>query len=178
MVELSRQRIAEAVNLLVFAPNCNQLIAEMTAILERWDTHPMAYAGKLSALNAMIDVGLANRNAFERLVKLIEQRRREIPETRRSEYQRDLMRARRARVAKALELHELLDGKVLSGGDRVSKAASIQEGWRAARDRFIADKGKLSWAERNAAAGEFWDRIDHQLDTALKEERQKRRARK
>ena len=48
----------------------SKLINEMTEIIEHWDMHPMAYDGPLKPLNAMIDVGLHSREAFENLVTL------------------------------------------------------------------------------------------------------------
>lgn len=163
---VDKAKLLAAVNYLIAAPNYAKLINEMTQIIERWDTHPMAYGGKLDMLNALIDVGLENRDAFERMLKLIEGKRKLVPQTKRTDYQRQLMRERRARIAKAMELAEMTSGK-LSVGDRKEREKSLQERWRVARDKFIADKGDLSWAERNEASNEFWDMIDRQLDTNL-----------
>lgn len=168
-----KQKLVAAVNYLIAAPNYAKLINEMTNIIERWDTHPMAYGGKLEMLNAVVDVGLQNREAFEKLLKLIEQKRKLVPQTKRTDYQRQLMRERRARIAKALELAELTSGR-LSMGERKEREKALIERWRQARDKFIADKGDLGWAERNTASNEFWDMIDRQLDENL---RQARRAR-
>lgn len=162
----SRKRIVEAMNLLITSPKYATLINEITSIIERWDTHPMAYSGKLSCLNALVDVGLQSRDAFEKLIKLIEDKRRLIPEAKRVDYQRELMRDRRARLAKALELHEAKSGPLV-GAARKKAATDIQGRWKVARDRFIADKGNLSWKQRNDAAQEFWEGIDRQLNANL-----------
>lgn len=166
-------KLVSAVNYLIAAPNYAKLINEMTGIIERWDTHPMVYGGKLEMLNAVIDVGLQNREAFEKLLRLIEQKRRLVPQTKRTDYQRQLMRERRARIAKALELAELTSGR-LSTGDRKAREKALIERWRQARDEFIANKGNLSWAERNTASNEFWETIDRQLDQNLREARRPR----
>lgn len=170
----SRQRVVEAVNYLIEAPNYTSLINEITKIVETWDTHPMVYGGKLECLNAMIDVGLESRTAFESLIELIEGRRKLIPQARRVDYQRDLMRERRAREAKAVELQELVKGVTLKGKPKSQYLAELRGRWRKARDEFIAAKGELSWKQRNDAANEFWDTIDRQLDANLREARRRR----
>lgn len=167
---VDKQKIVRAVNYLIAAPNYAKLINEMTGIIERWDTHPMAYGGKLDMLNALLDVGLENRDAFEKLLKLVEQKRKLVPQTKRTDYQRQLMRERRARVAKALELAELTSGR-LSAGDRRDREKALMDRWRQARREFIEAKGNLSWAERNEASTEFWNMIDRQLDANLQQAR-------
>lgn len=172
---MSNKRVVEAVNFLIEAPNYSALIQEMTRIIERWDTHPMAYGGHLACLNAILDVGLHNREAFEKLVALIEEKRRAHPKMRRTDYQRDLMRDRRARLAKALALHEARSGP-LRGAARVAEAKAIQDRWNAAKKEFLASRGKLGWFERNEATAEFWKKIDAQLDANLQTARRARNA--
>lgn len=173
---MSNRRVVDAVNFLIDAPNYSALIQEMTRIIERWDTHPMAYGGHLACLNAMLDVGLHDRQAFERLVQLIEEKRKAHPKMRRTDYQRNLMRDRRARLAKALALHEASFGP-LRGAARITEAKAIQARWDKAKREFLAARGQLGWAQRNEATGEFWARIDDQLDANLKSaSRERRRA--
>jgi len=169
----SKERVVAAVNYLIQAPNYARLINEMTGIIEKWDTHPMTYGGQLAHLNAMIDVGLTNRDAFEKLVKLIERKRKLIPEVKRVDYQRDFMTDKRARIAKAVELHELQKGPLPNPAARKKHGAGAWARWMKARDEFVASKGTLSWADRNAAKQEFWEVIDRNLDTSLAAERAK-----
>lgn len=170
---MGKQRVVEAVNHLINAPNYASLINEMTRVIETWDTQPMVYSGYHAVLNAMIDVGLKGRAAFERLVKLIEERRKLVPAVRRTDYQRELMQQRRAREAKALELHELREGR-LHGARRAQALADLRARWAEERAEFIEAKGELSWKERNAAAGEFWEMIDRNLDINLQDARRRR----
>lgn len=172
---MANKRVVDAVNFLIEAPNYSALIQEMTRIIERWDTHPMAYGGHLACLNAMLDVGLHNREAFERLVALIEEKRKAHPKMRRTDYQRDLMRDRRARLAKALALHELRHGP-LRGAAREAEAKAIQDRWNAAKRQFLEARGKLGWAARNAATNEFWADVDAKLDANLKAARGRQHA--
>lgn len=171
---MASQRVVEAVNYLIEAPNYAALINEMTKIIETWETHPMVYGGKLTCLNALIDVGLQDREAFERVVKLIEEKRKLFPKIRRVDYQRDLMRERRARMAKALELHEAIHGP-LRGAARMAQMQAIQERWAKARDAHMATKGDMSFEQRNEAIREFWNHIDRNLDKNLADARKERK---
>lgn len=172
-MDLNKQRVVEAVNFLINAPNYAALIREITRIIETWSTHPMAYTGQLRSLNALVDIGLQNRAAFENLVKLIEERRKLLPRTKRTDYQRELMQQRRAREAKAIELHELVYGPI-RGARRMQFLSDLRTRWGKARTEHIAAKGELSWHERNVAANEFWDMIDRQLDVNVQDARRKR----
>lgn len=171
---MASERVVEGVNYLIEAPNYAALINEITRIIETWDTHPMVYGGSLTCLNAVIDVGLQNREAFERLIKLIEDKRKLLPAVRRTDYQRDLMRERRARMAKALELHELSAGP-LRGAARMIEMQNIQQRWARAKSQYLAGKGKLGWAERNEASREFWETVDRNLDNNLAAAQKERR---
>lgn len=171
---MDKQRVTEAVNQLIYAPNYATLVNEMTRIIETWHTHPMVYGGNLRYLNAIVDVGLVNRSAFERIVKLVEERRKLVPHAKRVDYQRELMQVRRAREAKAIELHETLHGP-LRGSRRQEYLTGLRDRWRAARAAFIAERGDgISWKERNTVANEFWDMIDRQLDANLYDAKHKR----
>ena len=171
---MDKAEVVKAVNFLIQSPNYTRLIREITDIIERWDTHPMAYAGEMKFLSAMIDVGLESRDAFENLVSLIDSKRKLLPDIKRIDYQRDLMRERRARVNKAMELHELNGQLLPTSADKKQFSTDIQVRWKKARDEFIKAKGKLSWKERNAAAQEFWDLVDRQLDENIRLKRKRR----
>lgn len=173
---VAKQRVTDAVNFLIASDQYGRLIREITDIIERWNVRPMAFAGKLECLNAMIDVGVENREAFERLVELIEQKRSILPEIRRVDYQRKIMQDRRARQGRAIELHELVTGKPITGTERAKFIKDLQARWRKERDAFIAGKGELSWSDRNDAANEFWDLVDAKLDQNLKDAAAKKKA--
>lgn len=171
---MDKEKIVEAVNFLIQSESYTRLINEMTEIIEKWDMHPMAYDGQLKCLNAMIDVGLESRDAFEKLVDLIERKRRSVPVIKRVDYQRDLMRERRARFAKALEIQELRSGKKFkTSADRKKYSDKLRKQWAEERAKFIAARGRLSWKERNVASGQFWDQLDNTLDKELRDARRK-----
>ena len=170
---MDKQAVVDAVNYLIQSENSTKLINEITEVIENWDMYPMAFDGKLKCLNALIDVGLESREAFENLVKLIESKRKLIPTLKRADYQRDLMRERRARFAKALELHELTKGPLKSNKERKKATDELRARWAKARVDYIKSKGDLSWKERNVASGEFWEQVDRNLDKSLKEARKR-----
>lgn len=170
---VAHERLVEAINYLIEAPQYVALSGELRRIIETWDTHPMVYGGRLSILNAVVDVGLNSAEAFDKLMRLVERKRALRPAVKRTTYQRDLMRDRRSRMRKAIMLHELQYGP-LRGEARTSKMKSIQDRWAKSRHEFLADKGVISWKDRNAAAQEFWDGIDRRLDINLQEARHER----
>ena len=170
---MDKQAVVETINYLIQSENYTKLINEITEVIENWDMYPMAFDGKLKSLNALIDVGLESREAFENLVRLIESKRKLIPSLKRADYQRDLMRERRARFAKALELHELTKGSLQSAKDRQKVTDELRTRWAKARVDYIKSKGNLSWKQRNAVSGEFWDNVDKTLDESLKDARKR-----
>ena len=163
----------QAVNYLVESDDYARLIREITDTIERFDKRPMVYAGKLELLNVLIDVGVANRAAFERLVTLVEEKRKLLPQVRRVDYQRELMAQRRARAAKAIELNELTKARKLTQDERTEFTKDIQARWAKERDSYILKKGNLDWHGRNEATREFWAKVDTTLDTNIKDARRK-----
>jgi hypothetical protein len=164
---IKKADIIDAANFLIQADNCTTLVNEITKIIARWDEHPMAYAGDLKCLNALVEVGLESQEAFEKVIAIVERRRRLLPAMKRVDYQRDLMRDRRARIAKALDLYQRSTGKTVTATTRPTIVAGIQARWKTAKARLIKAKGDLTWKERNDAAGEIWEMIDKQLDDNL-----------
>lgn len=172
---LDTHEVTKAVNYLISVRNPTKLIDEMVGILGHWTEHPMAYTGDAACLNALLDVGLADRVAFDKLLHLVADKRATMPEARKRDYQRLLMRERRARVQKAIHLYELRYGK-MTRQRRAAYAEGLFERWRGRKETFLAErakqtpKGKLGWVEKNAATQDFWEMIDRQLDENIREE--------
>lgn len=163
-----KEDVVSAINLLIHAKDFAARVKELEEVIDRWEERPMIYSGHLMVLNALLDVGLEDREAFNRLIRLADERRKLIPAMKRVDYQRDLMRERRARIAKAIELQELRLGAM----DRIAKekfTKDIQARWRKARDEHIKKLGKLDWKQRNDAASEFWTMIDSNLETSIRQ---------
>lgn len=155
--------LVAAVNHLIKADNYSLLTMGMTRAVEN---PRLPFTGDPPCLEAMVDLGRADRNAFERLLTLIEEKRQEDPKTAKKDYQRDLMRERRQRMAKAILLHEARSGP-LKGDARAKEMASIRERWTRAKAQFIVDKDASSGTERVQATRDFWAMVDRQLDANI-----------
>ncbi len=165
---MDKQKIAAALSLLAESKSFVTRVRQIEEIIEGWEDTPLLFGGALEPLNSLVDVGLQNRTAFDKLIELARNKRRLIPATKRVDYQRELMREKRARLNRAVKLEELVRGSPLTGDARVKYKAAVQQRWMHERNAFIAKRGDLSWKERNEAANEFWSQVDAQLqkDTA------------
>lgn len=162
---MTHDPLVEAVNLLIASSTYSALAQEMTRIVEG-AAPDVAYDADLIPLNALVALGRQDRNAFERLLDLVEEKRKEDPKTAKVDYQRDLMRTRRQRMAKALLMHEARSG-ALRGAARKAEMASIRERWTRAKAQFIVDRDASSAKERAQATQDFWAMVDRQLDANI-----------
>lgn len=159
--------------MLIHAPDYSKLIRGVRDMIANWDEFPTRFYGKLSPLNHLVDLGCDDQQAFNRVVALIERKRKLAPAAKRRSYQKELMAARRNRLRKALELQALTKGE-MSEESTARYSKELQGRWRSARDEYVKSKGELSWAQRNEAANEFWADIDKKLDANLADARRKR----
>jgi hypothetical protein len=171
---VSKAQVEKALDLLITSDRYAKLVNEMTKMLEEWDRYPMRFERELSPLNVLLDVGLESRTVFEKLIKLSLSMRRQLPKQRRQDYQRELMAARRARMAKAIDLEELRHGSMTSE-EKTKFTKAIQGRWAEARERFIKERGELTWQQRNDVTQEFWSGVDKKLDANIAYERKKKR---
>jgi hypothetical protein len=160
--DVATDRVTEAVNYLIDAPDYSARAQEMTRSIEA-PRDRVDYTGSLACLNALLDLGAANRDAFERILKLVETKRKENPSVSKRDYQRDIMRDRRKRMAKAMLLHEARQGP-LRGEDRTKEMASIRARWAKAKAEFLVMRETVSAADRLDATRDFWAMVDRQLD--------------
>ncbi len=172
MTAIRREDVAAAATYLVKSRKCASLLNTITRIIDNYEHEPLRMGGERVCLNALIDLGLDDRAKFERVVTLIRERRALLPATRIVEYQRNQMRERRARLGDAVELQELLKGK-MTPAQREKYKKDIQRRWMEARGKYVRDHGGGSWAERNELINEFWETIDKQLRTNLEAARKK-----
>lgn len=164
------ERLTEAANFLIASPDYAKLANEMTTIIERWHSHPMVYGQKLDVLNSVVDLGLANRDAFEALLKFVQKKRAQLPQAKRQDYQRELMRQRRGRLAKAVALREAEYGP-MTAHRKKEYTKEVQARWAREREEFLKARGKLTWEQRNDAIAAFWQGIDNRLDVNLRHAR-------
>ena len=166
---MDKAKIAKGLSLLVQTNEFVQRVRQINDIVDGWEDTPLLFGGALEPLNALVDVGLVNREALNKLVQLAQTKRQAVPVAKRIDYQRELMREKRERLYRAVELEELVRGSALKGEARMKYMAGVQAKWMQERNAFIAAKGNLSWKQRNEAASEFWQRVDQRLSHDLEE---------
>lgn len=166
---MDKARIAAGLSVLVTCKEFTKRIKQIKDIATDWQDTPLLFGGPLEPLNALVDVGVTKPEALDKLIDLATAKRRQVPVAKRVDYQRDLMRAKRERLYKALKLEELVRGSPVSGTARQKYMLDTQKKWVAERKEFISKKGSLSWKERNEAANEFWRKVDERLDHDLAE---------
>jgi hypothetical protein len=166
---MDKEALVAAVELLARTRAHAALVAQINDIVAHWDERPMVFAGALACLNSLIDLALANKEAYARLLALAEEKRNELPDRRRAAYQRSFMRERRARLTKATQLEEIVRGRPLTKEERAVYWRGMMAQWMRQRDEFVQQQRAASWKERNAAGAKFWDSVDHALDKELSE---------
>ena len=159
---MATDRVTEAVNHLIEAADYAVRAQEMTRSIEN-PRERVDYTGSLACLNALLDLGVANRDAFERLLKLVEEKRMDNPAVSKRDYQKLIMRDRRKRMAKALLLHEARQGP-LKGEARTLEMASIRARWAKAKTEYLVTRETATGADRLDATRDFWAMVDRQLD--------------
>ena len=166
---MDKTKIAHGLSILVQSTSFTHRVNQINEIVAGWEDTPLLFGGALEPLNALVDVGLHNKEALAKLVELARQKRRAVPTSRRVDYQRELMREKRERLYKAVELEELVRGAPLKGAAKSKYMAGVQSKWMQERNAFIAAKGNLTWKQRNEAASAFWQQVDGKLEADLAE---------
>ena len=164
---MDKQMVVDAINYLIKSDNYVRLSKLILEIIDNWEHQPMVFADRLTILNSLINIGLDNRAALDRLLTLAEEKRRVVPKLKRADYQRNLMRERRIRLQKVIALEEAKRGRPLTPAERERYTTQATAMWTKEKDKFLKAKGELSWFERNDAIEEFWKMIDFKLDTNL-----------
>lgn len=168
---MDKSKIAAAINMLITEKGYAKRVGEIRELIGTWETTPRVFAGALSVLNVLVDIGLESPDDLDKLLAIAEDRRKLIPLQKKVDYQRVLMQERRRRLKKAVELEELVRGRRMSADERKAYEKKTQAQFIAQRAAFIAAKGDISWSEKNDASQEFWAKIDAQLDVDLDEAR-------
>lgn len=151
---------------------CTKYIEARRSINEAvdlWAKRPMTFAGDLAVLNPLIDLGVASPEALANVFALVERKRRTAPSARKVDYQRDYMRQRRVRINKAVRLEEIVRGKRMTPEERKAYGIATLANWIKQRQEWLGQHSDASWKERNELAGQFWKKVDDQLDHDLSE---------
>lgn len=121
----------------------------------------LPFRGEFEVLNELLVIGRQSPEAFENLIKLAEFKRDGGDK---SSYQREYMASKRQRDRKVIALEEALTGKKLDLEGRRKLLLRQYAVWNKERDEMLKSVQDRSWADRNAAIREFWERKEHELD--------------
>lgn len=120
----------------------------------------LPFRGEFEVLNELLIIGRQSPDAFENLIKLAEYKR----DSDKNSYQREYMASKRQRDRKVIKLEETMTGKKLSLDARRKVLLKQYDVWNAERQRMLDAIADRSWADRNAAIREFWERKEAELD--------------
>lgn len=171
---VERELLKDAANFLVRTNASERIIADIVRIADTWSVQPMIYEGPLSPLNTLVNLAIADRERFNRIVGLVRRTREKMPKARTNAYQAEFMAKTRERERKALRLHER-ETEAQTAAARLAYLAALRQRWAKARNEMLdteraaySASGKpLPRDRRYAAIAAFWAKIDAVLDQRL-----------
>lgn len=171
-MNVDKAQLAAAANYLVQTHEYISQVREITEIVKQWGSRHVFFVGDRECLNALINLGLAQPEKLQQLYEIIQAKRKEMPDVRRNEYQRDFMARMRHRVSKALEVEALVHGKALTPAEKKKSEARLRKEWTTRKEQALTDAGEQDWKGRNAVTAKFWAVVDTELDKMLTKARQ------
>lgn len=164
-MSVDRTVLKEAVNFLIASRDYVALVKEIESIRENWEDRRVYFGGDKESLNAMVQLAITDEDGYYRVRHLIDEKRKLVPEAKRNDYQREFMRQLRARVAKAIKIECMAEGrKHFSPDEKREREQRLRRVWADRKEKFLAEQGDLSWKERNEVAKIFWEGIDIELE--------------
>jgi len=160
------ENLAAAANYLVRSSRCTRLVNEMNQFIKAWDEAPKLYAGDLQLLNPLIELGVSHKDKFDALLEKVYAARQVQADTRRTDYQKELMRRIRTRESSAVSLAEWLRGRRFTPPERAEFAAQQKAQWETDKRAFVERNAKDS-TETRSAVQTFWHMVDMQLKEDL-----------
>lgn len=164
---VTKTEIAEALNYLLEMDRPGAAITQIRNAVRDWQTKPIMFAGHLEPLNALLNLGLYDAAAMDRVLAIAEDRLKDQPGERRKDYQRELMRARRQRQYLAIRLKELESGREISGEERKQYMVEVQRRWMSERNKMLKEHPTADWDERNVLIEKFWTDIERRLEANI-----------
>lgn len=153
-------RAQKALQFLVDSPYGMRHIQRIKALVEK--PRAMPFQDEADSLNELLVIGRQSREALDKLIDVVEYKRRS-----RGSYQRDFMATKRARERKVVQLESLLREKNLNLDERMLVLRQYYDKWNVEKDAFVAAREPGSWMERNEVIREFWTSVDENLDKRL-----------
>lgn len=169
-MSVDRTVLKEAVNFLIATRDYIALVKEIESIRDNWEDRRVYFGGDKECLNTIVQLAITDEDGYNRVINLINEKRKLVPEAKRNDYQREFMRQLRARVAKAIKIECIVEGrKHFSPDEKKVREQKLRKSWADRKEQFFAEHGDLSWKERNDLAKVFWESIDIELEQMLQE---------
>lgn len=184
----SKEELVQAVNFLVLDPSAPQHFDALRSLL-KVAALPVQFTGDLSLLNPLVELYRDDRDAFQRVLDLVDNKRSHqgwppLQERQtdfdRNEYQREFMHQKRARERRIAEIENMSrpERDRLIGTARLEFMRRQSNVWKKRRDALLeasrkAQGGTLSKEQTNKLLSQFWEQIDAELDEAETEARSK-----
>lgn len=164
---MDKSKLVEAANYLIESDTYTATMREIMLIIRDWGTLQCRYSGERECLNALVELGLEDMGKLQRVVDLIDSRRKTGPSMRRTQYQAEYMAQRRARAAKAMQIEALVRGKPLSPDEKRDCDKRVHDAWAKRKQAFLTEQRAASYDDRLAATELFWEQIDRELEEQL-----------
>lgn len=175
-----KQQLAEAANALIHSPEAPEMYQTLLEVLALPLKLPVKLSGGMSILNPLLAAARRDREAFDKVIDLIESRRASrameplrplTPEHKfdKNEYQRELMAERRVRQIKAVDIENLRrpPSAQLVGHPRMEFMRVQQGKWMAQLNALLdasSDGKTMAKSQRQEASAAFWASIDRHLE--------------
>ena len=164
-MNVDRTVLKEAVNFLIASRDYVALVKEIESIRDNWEERRVYFGGDKECLNSMVQLCITDEDGYDRVLHLIAEKRKLVPEAKRNDYQREFMRQLRARVAKAIKIECMAEGrKHFTPDEKHEREKRLRKVWADRKEKFLAEHIDLSWKERNEVAKIFWEGIDIELE--------------
>jgi hypothetical protein len=174
----AKQALAEAANTLVADADAKTLYTQMQGVLEVASRNiPVQLVGRPAVLNPLITLALSDEQAYDRVMDLIDRKRRgaglaplQELELARKAYMREFMAIRRERLRRLVELWN----ELRSENDKIRGASRLQfeqlhgARWKDEKDRreeaMRAQLGRrLTAEERRQVSTQLWEEVEEEL---------------
>lgn len=174
----AKAALAEAANTLVADADAKTLYAQMQGVLELAARNiPVQLTGRPAVLNPLIELALRDEAAFDRVIELVDRKRKEagLPplgdmELDRKAYMREFMAIRRERLRRLVELWN----ELRSENDKIRGASRLQfeqlhgARWKDEKDRreeaLRNQLGRrLTAEERRSVSTQLWEDVEEEL---------------
>ena len=176
-----RENLLAAANILINHPDAQHLYETMVAVADLSRQFPIQLTGPAEPLNPLLEVRLDAVDVYERIIALVEEKRRAVgyePLQRqaddkfdKNEYMREFMERKRQRQRRATDIENMMrpERDRLRGRARLDFMDRQSARWKDELDARLervrqAHNGRIPKAVLQLTREQFWQNVDRQLD--------------